>query len=77
MATKEEINRAIAGAHQGPKSICQCGHLGDGTGKTKEGRTNMHAGALGHGYCLLHAECRCEKFRFKDFIPELKKKFRI
>lgn len=49
-----------------PKSICVCGHTGDGPG-------SFHAGTIGHGFCL-SVGCKCPKFtwdRFTDYGEKL------
>jgi len=64
-----ERRREIVSSFKGPRSLCICGHLGDGPG--------IHAGPLGHGHCL-HGEgkkvCRCPKFTWASWSPELSKK---
>jgi hypothetical protein len=47
---------------QGPKGVCECGHVGDG-------RWSQHAGTPliienGHGKCL-EGDCACGRFTFK------------
>lgn len=41
-------------AYEQPKSVCTCGHLGDG-------KQSEHAGLFGHGSCS-HPGCACTKF---------------
>jgi len=55
----------------GAKSMCTCGHAGDGDPKTapRPPVISHHAGPLGHGYCLV-AGCDCEKFTWASSIPE-------
>lgn len=51
-------------SNRAPKSICTCGHHGDGN-------VSWHAGsgpARGHGRCL-HAGCNCQKFTWKNWAP--------
>lgn len=43
-----------------PKSICQCGHNGDGP-------DSNHGGLLGHGACNMPG-CDCKKFMWKKFL---------
>jgi hypothetical protein len=49
--------RLLSSVFTGPKSVCQCAHLGDGP------RSNHADSALakGHGWCLV-ANCSCTKF---------------
>lgn len=47
----------------GPKSVCLCGHTGDGD----ESQHDDNEVALGHGECLV---CKCEKFTWVAFLPE-------
>ena len=48
----------------GPKSICQCGHLGDGyTSDHEDGGLTK-----GHGKCMILG-CSCERFSWKRFTP--------
>lgn len=42
-----------------PKSLCFCGHLGDGP-------NSSHAGPIGHGVCTVIG-CRCQKFIWAKF----------
>lgn len=44
----------------GPKSMCACGHPGDGD-------NSAHAGAIGHGECLLCPAGKCRKFTWGGF----------
>jgi hypothetical protein len=50
-----------------PKSICTCGHTGDGA-------NSDHAGliARGHGRCLAPGGCGCEKFSWAGLTEEFK-----
>lgn len=45
-----------------PKSLCRCGHTGDG--KQSE---HVDGAQPGHGACL---ECACEKFTWKTFTAD-------
>lgn len=47
------------------KSICQCGHKGDGD-------NSEHDGYNGHGKCNVKG-CNCNRFTWKSFIPEFLK----
>lgn len=42
-----------------PKSICLCGHTGDGP-------NSAHGGLIGHGPCLVD-DCACRKFTWASF----------
>ena len=52
-----------------PKSLCYCGHTGDGPGSD-------HMGLNGHGRCVAAASdsygnpCRCNQFTWKEWLPE-------
>jgi hypothetical protein len=50
------------------KSICTCGHTGDGD-------FSQHADLFqaGHGACLVPG-CECEQFSWKSFTPEYEAK---
>jgi hypothetical protein len=50
-----DVMREVSARFKGSKSICQCGHDGDGTGG------GWHAGPRGHGACSAHG-CDCQKF---------------
>ena len=63
MASILEHNRQVCRAWKGPRSVCRCGHLGDGEG-------SQHAGAGGDGKCLADG-CGCERFLWDRFVPEL------
>lgn len=45
----------------GAKSVCQCGHLGDGA-------DSDHGGLIGHGPC---SQCACAKFTWKRWAADL------
>ena len=55
--------------YNGPKSVCVCGHLGDGDGLTKEGNPSAHAGLKGHGMCV-HGRCKCVQFTWDGYTRE-------
>lgn len=58
--------------HVGGKSVCVCGHGGDGLPST-------HLGCIGHGPCAVPG-CGCMKFKWKSWTPrykEVKKVFLI
>lgn len=42
-----------------PKSVCMCGHDGDGPG-------SPHGGIIGHGPCYASG-CACKKFTWKAY----------
>ncbi len=46
------------------KSVCSCGHLGDGP-SSEHGDTFSH----GHGPCMVEG-CDCHKFTWVKFTPE-------
>ena len=51
-----------------PKSVCRCGHLGDGEWSPHEDQ--IHGGytlAQGHGRCR---SCACDKFTWVRWIPK-------
>ena len=48
-----------------PKSICTCGHNGEGQGSEHEDRY-----APGHGKCR---RCECKMFTWKMFTPAYRK----
>jgi hypothetical protein len=45
-----------------PKSVCKCGHTGDGNESSHLGRLVDN----GHGKCML---CPCQQFTWKKFLP--------
>lgn len=51
-----------------PKSMCRCGHSGDGENSQHGPSTNVHGTVLaeGHGPCK---HCDCTKFTWADFTP--------
>jgi hypothetical protein len=51
----------------GPRSICTCGHSGDGPHSYHE--AGVKGLADGHGPCIV-AGCDCQKFSWKAFTPE-------
>jgi hypothetical protein len=48
-----------------PKSMCRCGHTGDGFG-------GSHGGFDGHGACLA-GNCRCRKFTWVRWTKPFQK----
>lgn len=58
---------ARAATFQGPKSVCTCGHVGDGPG-------SAHAATIapGHGPCIIEG-CDCQKFSFARYTPEFER----
>lgn len=61
--TKTKLN--VSMTYKGPKSVCACGHAGDGQGVARDAAGGhavpLHAGTIGHGACM-YAKCRCIKF---------------
>lgn len=53
----------------GPKSVCTCGHSGDGPNSLHSDRVN--GVSPGHGACLMES-CPCQKFTWHSFTPEYK-----
>ena len=55
-----------------PKSVCQCGHSGDGP-DSDHGSLNPVASQLqpGHGKCSVPG-CDCEQFTWADFTEQFK-----
>lgn len=47
----------------GPKSVCRCGHLGDGA-------RSDHGGLIGHGPCAKPG-CDCGKFTWDRWAADL------
>lgn len=70
--------RAIYETHSGPKSLCVCGHAGDGYGIDDDGTVNLHAGDDGHGACVIclakAPEQQCERFRWAGWTDLLARK---
>lgn len=46
----------------GPRSVCKCGHLGDGP-------DSLHGGSIGHRACIA-AGCDCKVFTWMCFTKE-------
>ncbi len=59
-----EHNERMGKVFVGPKSICTCGHNGDGV-------NSQHAGYVGHGQCMV-SKCHCTKFAWEKFQPAFK-----
>jgi hypothetical protein len=56
--------KAATFAQSSPKSICKCGHTGDGSNSEHtEGEQGV---APGHGHCLVN-RCKCSKFTWAKF----------
>jgi len=63
-AISKRIQDAQRYSQRAAKSVCTCGHHGDGN-------ASWHAGsgpARGHGYCI-HAGCSCKKFTWAHWTP--------
>ena len=56
-----------------PKSICTCGHTGDGPG-------SQHLSGIlqaGHGRCaMLECQNTCPQFTWKKFLPGIVEEFK-
>lgn len=53
-------------AQKAPKSVCYCGHTGDGANSQHD--TAPRSGE-GHGECTV-ATCGCTRFTWKNITPE-------
>jgi|GEM_PF-3662672 len=49
-----------------PKSVCACGHTGDGGNSQHADRFQ-----LGHGVCLVR-DCNCQQFTWVEWTDEAK-----
>lgn len=65
MIDLNRIERSQKYSAENPKSVCQCGHTGDGA--NSEHDDSLQAG---HGACF---ECECVKFTWTKFTPEYDK----
>lgn len=84
---QEVKNRAGYGNWVGPKSLCTCGHSGDGadschtgivldgTDFELKGNTKIVLPDDGHGRCEV-VGCKCERFRWARWFPPLKALFK-
>lgn len=56
--------------NRGPKSICTCGHSGDGP-DSDHGSDNEILSQVcpGHGRCTVPG-CECERFTWAGFLPK-------
>lgn len=61
--------RTIAHNWEGPKSICYCGHNGDGYPSQHSDHTKGYALIVGHGPCKVRG-CECKRFTWEKFTPE-------
>ncbi len=59
------MEASISYGEKAPKSICSCGHTGDGNKSWHED----NGPAQGHGSCG-HAGCRCTKFTWAGWTPK-------
>ncbi len=54
----------------GPKSVCECGHTGDGAGSQHEGGEHPYWFlAEGHGPCNVEG-CKCVQFTWSKRIAQ-------
>ena len=66
VGTLPQLQQARHGdSSPGPKSLCMCGHTGDTA--LGYGLTSQHAGAVGHGRCIVPG-CGCLKFTWSKYI---------
>jgi len=61
-AQTKGLTPVVPGDVPGGKSVCLCGHRGDGSAA-------KHAGLIGHGPCTVPG-CTCPKFSWGRFIWE-------
>jgi hypothetical protein len=61
MTLTNEQKKKLDGYGKG-KSICACGHLGDGV-------PSSHAGIEGHGGCMVDG-CPCQRFTWSGWTKE-------
>lgn len=66
--TKEEWTEFHARFDKGGRSVCSCGHLGDGDDSQHLG-VGTPFGAGGHGACTVPG-CECQKFTWVGWKPE-------
>lgn len=57
-----------------PKSVCRCGHTGDGQNSDHE--ATVQGLGQGHGACRVSG-CGCDKFSWKGFTKEFEAKLKI
>lgn len=69
MATKEELID-LRKNWTAPKSICTCGHSGDGVNSSHA--DNITFGVYGHGRCYVTG-CNCKKFTWAKFTALFEK----
>lgn len=74
LAKRQAISAEYAGAH----SVCTCGHTGDIAANVTPDldKKPEHAGIMGHGFCKVCPEGKCEKFTWKEYTPEFEKLMR-
>jgi hypothetical protein len=58
------MEASISYSQRAPKSVCTCGHHGDGNASWHDGS----GPARGHGSCF-HPGCSCQKFTWKNWTP--------
>jgi len=56
-----ERRQAVSQAYEGPKSICTCGHEGDG-------KAGAHSEPVGGGACTVEG-CACLRFTWAGYLP--------
>ena len=60
---RRTVSRRQAHSTEGPRSLCTCGHTGDGPGGQHDDRLSY-----GHGPCLIKG-CDCEQFTWAEWLP--------
>ncbi len=68
MSTTLQEKQLISAKYKGPRSMCTCGHAGDGSGVDKADTFNAHSGVIGHGACTVSG-CACVKFTWAASLP--------
>ena len=61
-----DTQKHLTASWRGPRSVCGCGHLGDGSDSEHGSVLSVD---IGHGACRV-AGCACQHFTWTAFTPK-------
>jgi hypothetical protein len=72
---KSRIEKIVDWSRVNPKSICTCGHTGDG-GNSEHEDSAAIAELQGHGKCKVPG-CTCQHFQWKEWTEKAKDELQV
>ena len=73
---KSRIEKIMEWSSVNPKSICTCGHTGDGGNSEHDDAALGSLGAPGHGKCKVPG-CTCQHFQWKEWTEKAKDELQV